>query len=74
MKVQGSSCTLGQCADVDFSTGYRGDKPNLILPRVHVLVSRYHQREGQRGAEDLLCSHGDDPISVARDRDALMSE
>lgn len=74
IKVRGTSFILGRCADVGFSTGYRGDKSNLILPRVHMLVSRYHQCEGQRGAEDLLCSHGDDTISVTRDRDALMSE
>lgn len=33
----------------------------------------HHQCEGQRRAEDLLCSHRDDSISVARDCDVLES-
>lgn len=64
----------GGSADVGFSAGHGGDERNPVLPRVCVLVSRDHQREGQRGAEDLLCSHGDDAIAIAGDRDALTSE
>lgn len=52
-------------------TGDRGDERHLIIIRVHVLVPWHHQREGQRRAEDLLRSHGDDPILVPGDRDAL---
>ena len=36
-----------------------------------MFMSWHHQCEGQRRAEDLLCSHRDDPISVTRDCDAL---
>lgn len=42
MKVQGTSLILSRGTDVGFFTGYRGDKSNLILPGVRVLVSRYH--------------------------------
>lgn len=52
-------------------TGDGGDEPYLINTGVHVLMSWHHQREGQRRAEDLLCPHRDDPISVTRDCDAL---
>lgn len=51
--------------------GNRGDESYLIDAGVHVFMSRHHQREGQGRAQDLLRSHGDDPIPVTGDCDAL---
>lgn len=51
--------------------GHRGDASHLNKVRIHVFMSRHHQCEGQRRAEDLLRSHGDDPIAVAGDAGAL---
>lgn len=53
--------------------GNRGDERYLNRSGIHLLVSRHYQRQGQRRAEDLLCAHGDEPISVSGDGDALKS-
>ncbi len=56
---------------VSLLTGNGGDESYPNNTRVHVFVSWHHQREGQRRAHDLLCSHRDESISVTRDCDAL---
>lgn len=56
---------------LSYNAGNRGDELYPNKPWVHVFVSWHHQRERQRRAEDLLCSHRDDQISVTGDCDAL---
>lgn len=48
---------LNTLSFVNVLVGHRGDKPHPADPRVHVHVSRHHQREGEGGPEDVLCEH-----------------
>lgn len=43
---------------INVLVGHGGDEPHPADPRVHLHVSRHHQREGEGGPEDVLCEHG----------------
>lgn len=51
--------------------GDGGDEPDPSHTGLHVLLSRHHQRQGQRRAQDLLCAYGDDPLNVPRECNAV---
>lgn len=53
--------------------GDRGDESHPSDSGLHVLLQRHHQRQGQRRAQDLLCAHRDDPLSVSRECSAVAS-
>lgn len=53
--------------------GDRGDESHPSDSGLHVLLQRHHQRQGQRRAQDLLCAHRDDPLSVSRECNAVAS-
>lgn len=51
--------------------GDRGDESYPPDSGLHVLLQRHHQRQGQRRAQDLLCAHRDDPLTVPRECNAV---
>lgn len=53
--------------------GDRGDQPHPSDAGLHVLLQRHHQCQGKRRAQDLLCAHRDDPLSVSRECNAVTS-
>lgn len=51
--------------------GDRGDESHLANTRLHVLMSRNHQCQGERGAQNLFHPHGDDQVTFARECNAI---
>lgn len=68
-----SSNLLRRSSCASPAIGDRGDQPHPSDSGLHVLLQRHHQRQGQRRAQDLLCAHRDDPVSVSRECNAVMS-
>lgn len=53
-------------------TGDGGDQQHPSHSGLHVLVQRHHQRQGQGGAQDLLCAHRDEPLAVPGECNAVI--
>lgn len=66
-----NSLELSSCGSPPI--GDRGDESHPSDSGLHVLLQRHHQRQGQRRAQDLLCAHRDDPLSVSRECSAVAS-
>lgn len=50
-----------------------GDKPHPADAWLHVYLSRYYQREGERGPEDVLCKHWDVKVPFSEQLGILRS-